>query len=331
MFGTAQARERAEVFGELAAMVHAGVSVGESLTAVAGDMAPSRMQRALMQVGREVSGGKSLGAMLERHPDVFSPLTMAMVEVGERGGRLEEALRSIADYFERDFALRSLLKRELTYPIILFVAILFIPLLGNMIRLWITESLLTALITGAGQLVIYALVFGLPGLLVYLIIRNLGQSHEGRMKLDRIKLNLPIVGEVFRKLALARFCRALASLYSAGVLMGTSLRLAGQASGNAVVEQELGGGARAVERGGSLSDALSRSSMMPGTVLRMLQTGERTGDVDAMAHNVADHLELEAETTIKQTAVAITPVAVVIAGIIVAMMVLGFYANLYSF
>lgn len=331
MFGTAQARERAEVFGELEAMVRAGISVGEALTAVAGDMPASRMQRALMQVGHQVSGGEPLSPSLERHSDIFSPLTVAMVEVGERGGRMEEALGGIAEYFERDFELRSLLKRELTYPLILLLALLFIPLIANMIIAWVNDSLLAALLTGAGQLALYLLVFGGPALLVYLVIKSTRQSRQGREKLDRIKLSIPIIGNVLRKLALARFCRALASLYGSGVLMGTSLRLAGQASGNEVVNRELGGGAKTVESGGSLSDALSGSSLMPGTVLRMLRTGELTGDIDAMAQNVADHLEQEAQTSVKQMAVTITPVAVIIAGIIVAVMVISFYGGLYSF
>jgi len=331
MFGTAQARERAELFGELAAMVGAGVSIGESLTAVAEDRTPSRLQAAVMRVGHEVSAGESFAASLERHPEVFSPPTVAMVQVGERGGRLQHALRSVAEYFERDFELRSLLARELTYPIILFAAILFIPLIGNVIRIWIAESLPAALIAGAGQLVIYVLTFGVPGLLLYMLISSARQSAEGRLQLDRITLRLPLVGRVVRRLALARFCRALASLYSAGVLMGTSLRLAGEAAGNEVMGRELGGAARVVEAGGSLSDALEASSLIPSTVLRMLKTGEHAGEVDAMAQNVADHLELEAQTAIKQMAVSLTPLAVVIAGIIVAVMVLSFYANLYSF
>ena len=331
MFGTAQARQRAEVFGELAAMVRAGVSIGESLTTVAGDMRPSRMQRALMKVGHEVSGGQALGESLERHPGAFSDLTIAMVQVGERGGRLEDALRNVADYFERDFELRGLLRRELTYPLILLGAILFIPLVANMIVVWIRDSVAAALVAGAGQLGIYALVFGVPLGAGYLVVRRMRQSRLGREKIDRIKLSIPLIGTVLRKLALARFCRALASLYSAGVLMGTALRLAGQASGNAVVNRELGGGAKTVEGGGSLSDALSGSSLMPGTVLTMLKTGERTGDVDAMAHNVAGHLEQEARTSVKQMAVSITPVVVIIAGIIVLVMALSFYTNLYSF
>ncbi|MFW6438032.1 MAG: type II secretion system F family protein, partial [Armatimonadota bacterium] len=241
MFGTAQARERAQVFGELASMVHAGVSIGESLTAVAEEMPQSRMQRALRMVGHDVSGGRSLGESLKRYSDVFSPLTLAMVEVGERGGRIEESLRNIADYFEREFRLRSLLRRELTYPIILLIAILFIPLAGRMIVVWLNDSVTAAIITGIRQLLVYLIVFGLPALGAWLVVRSLRQSHEGRLRIDRIKLSIPLIGTVMRKLALARFCRALASLYSAGVMMSTSLRLAGEASANEVLKTELGG------------------------------------------------------------------------------------------
>lgn len=331
MFGVAQARERAEVFRGLTAMVRAGVSIGESLTTVAAEMRPSRLRGGLLRVGYDVSGGHSLTESFEQHPHVFSELELAMIRVGEQGGRLEEALRNIADYHERDLKLRSLLQRELTYPMILFAAIVFIPLIGRLIVVWIHDSLVAALLAGAGTLLAYAVVLGLPAVLLYLLVRSAQRSSEGRLRLDRIKLSLPIIGPVLRKVALARFCRALASLYSAGVLMGSSLRLAAKAAGNEVVARELGGGARAVEAGGSLSEALGKSRLMPRTVLSMLKTGEHTGEVDAMADNVANHLELEAQTALKQMAVAITPIAVVIAGIIVAVMVIGFYGGIYSF
>ena len=331
MFGAAEARDRAQVFGELAAMVAAGVSIGEAVTVVAQGIPSTPMQRALMHVGREVSSGESFTASLKLHPDTFSPLTIAMLEVGEQAGRLEEALRTVADYFERDFELRSLLKRELTYPIILLIAILFIPLIARMIVVWISETLPAALIAGAEQFVMYALVIGVPALLIRSLARSMRRSREGRIRIDRIKLSIPLVGTVLRKLAVARFCRALASLYSAGVMMGTALRLAGQASGNAVVESDLGGRARLVDEGRSLSEALVGSSLLPGTVLRMLKTGETTGEVDAMAHRVAGHLEQEAQTALKQMAVAITPIVVVIAGIIVAVMVISFYVDFYAF
>ena len=331
MFGAAAAKLRAELFSELTALHGAGINIGESLAIVSAEMRPSRLSAAIADAGRATSGGRSLSEALREHEDVFSPLTIAMIEVGERSGRLEAALRGAADFHERDFELRNLLTRELTYPIILFAAILFIPLAGNMIRIWLMESLLAALIAGAGQIFVYALVLGGPAFLIWLLVRNLSQTPEGRLRLDQIKLRLPIIGNVLRKLALSRFCRALASLYSSGVLMGTALRLAAEASGNEVIRRQFGGGATKLERGGKLSEVLSEGGLMPRAVLGMFRTGEQTGEVDAMAHKVADYLEQEAQTSIKQVAVSLAPVAIIIAGIIVAIMVISFYSGLYSF
>jgi len=331
MFGSGRAKRRAEVFGELAALVHAGVSVGESVTAVAEELGDTRLGRALAEVGREASRGRSLADGLRRHEGVFSPLTTAMVEIGERSGRIEAALRSVQEYHEKDFELRHLLTRELFYPIILFAAILVIPVVADFIRVWITDTLLAAVVVTLGHLFVYVMLLGVPLTIIAFTVRTMSQSGEGRLRLHRILLSIPIIGGVVRKLSLARFCRALASLYSSGVLLGTSVRLAGEAAGNEAVRRELTRDASKIDSGGTLSDALGQSSLMPDTVLRMLRTGEKTGGIDEMAHNVADHLEQEAETAIKQVAVSLAPAAVIIAGIIVALMVIGFYSNLYSF
>ncbi len=330
MFGAGQAKLRAEVYGELASMVAAGVTVGESVSAVADEMRPSNLSRALERVGRELSAGHSLSETMRAHEHVFSPLTIAMIEVGERTGRLEGALRSVADYYERDFELRHLLTRELAYPIVLFVLILFIPLVADVIRVWMTDSLLAALLVGVQGILTIAILIGVPVGIAALTIRALSGSRQGRRTLDTIKLNIPLIGGVMRKLALARFCRALASLYSSGVLMGTSVRLAGQVAGNEVLREEFTRHVRSIEGGASLSATLGESALMPRTVLRMLKTGERTGEIDSMAQNVADHLQQEAQTSIKQLAVMLTPISVIIAGVIVALMVIGFFADFYS-
>ncbi|MEA3401410.1 MAG: type II secretion system F family protein [Armatimonadota bacterium] len=327
MFGAAQARVRSEAYGELASMLHAGVTIGESATAVAEEMRPSPLRDALLEAGHKAAHGSSLAEAMRGRPTVFSPLTVAMVEVGERAGRLEESLQLIADYYEQDFELRHLLTRELAYPIVLFAGIIFIPLIGQFILIWITATLAEAVVTAAVRLLLILLVVGVPLGIILLIMHQASQSEQGRLALDRAKLRIPIIGGVVRKLAVARFCRALASLYSSGVMMGTSVELAGEAAGNEAVRRELQPAVRKLEEGQRLSEALSESSLMPSTVLTMLKTGERTGDIDGMAQNVANHLQREAETSVKQLAVTLAPIAVIIAGVIVALMLLSFYTG----
>jgi type IV pilus assembly protein PilC len=330
MVGAAQARLRAEVFSELTTMVKAGVTIGQSLTAIGEDLEHARMSAVLTEMGMQVSSGETLTDAMRRHPDLFSPVTVSMVEVGEKGGRLEHALRTAADYHEHDFELRHLLTRETAYPIVLFAIIIFIMPIANFIKTWIAgPGLLAALIGLVLQLIFIAVSVGVPVAAVVLLVKRYSGSEQGALALDGAKLKIPLVGNVIRKLCLARACRALASLYSSGVLMGTSLRLAGEAAGNRAVARELTRNVAKVEGGGKLSEALGESPLIPRMVVRMLSTGEDTGEIDKMAHNVADHFEEEAQTAIKQMAVSITPVAVLIAGVIVAIMAIGFYTGGY--
>lgn len=327
MFGAAQARVRAQAFSELAAMIRAGVTIGEATSVVAEEMRPGRLRDALSQVGQEAFRGRSVAEAMRAHSEVFSPLTIAMVEVGERGGRLDESLREIADYHHRDFELRHLLTRELAYPLVLLAAIILIPVIGDFVRIWLTGTLQAALIAALSRLALVLVLLGVPAGLILLVISRMSRSRQGRLALDRLKIGLPIVGPAARKLAIARFHRALAALTSAGVMMGTAVRLAGEAAGNEAVRRDLARNAGQIDAGKSLSDALADSSLLPGSAKAMLRTGERTGAVDAMAEKVADYLEGEAETAIHQAAVSIMPVAVVIAGIIVAVMVISFYTG----
>lgn len=331
MFGAQEARTRAQLYRSLSSLANAGLSLGEALTVAGRDMGQSRLAEAVRQMGHEVSGGREFADAMRRRPTLFSALETSTVEVGGRTGRYESVLGNLADFYEREHLLRLLLLRELTYPIVLFCAILFIPLAGDFIRIWITQALPGALAATAQRLLLYGVVIGVPALFAALVIRGMRGSAKGRAQLDAMKLQLPLLGGVFLKFALARFCRALAALYSSGVLMGTSMRLAGEAAGNEVVRRDLTAYASEVDDGASLAEAFAKSQLMPASVLQVLQTGELTGDLDAMAQSAAAHLELEAETSVKQLAVSITPLAILVAAVVVGLMLASFYTGLYSF
>ena len=330
MFGAAQARLQAQVFNELATMVRAGVTIGESLSALAQDMEHARVASVLSEMGRAVSAGSSLTEALRHHPGAFSPITISLIEVGETGGLLDRSLAAAAEYHERDFELRHLLTRETFYPIILFAVILFIWPMTHFIITWIQGSFLAALVRLLLELLLMLIYVGLPVGGAVIAYRLYARTEQGRIALDRMILQIPVIGNTVRRLCLARFCRALASLYSAGVLLGRSLRVAAETTGNRALEHELVRGASEVERGGKLSDALAEAPLVPRMLVRMLRTGEDTGDVDSMAHQVADHFEQEAQTAVKQMAVSITPVAVLVAGVIVGIMAISFYTGAFS-
>ncbi len=139
MFGAAAARARSEVFNELASLTKAGISIGHALGDLGEDMSGKQLGRTLVRMGRQVSNGDPLATAMRDQGDAFIPLTIAMIEVGEEGGRLEEALRSVAEYHERDFELRHLLTRELAYPMVLLAALILIPAIAQFVIVWLTR------------------------------------------------------------------------------------------------------------------------------------------------------------------------------------------------
>ena len=330
MFGAAAARMRSEVFNELASLTKAGISIGHALSDLGEDMAGKPLGRTLVRMGHQVSNGDPLSSAMRDQGDAFSPLTIAMIQVGEEGGRLEEALRSVAAYHERDFGLRHLLTRELAYPMVLIAAVILIPALAQFVIVWFTASIAAAIVAALVRGLLTLLIIGVPTVLVTLLIRNLRRTKTGRRRLDAIKLRIPVAGGVIRRVVMSRLLRALAALYSSGVLLGTSLRLAAQACGNEVIGDDLERSADKLDAGARLSDVLAESPHVPKTVLRMMRTGEDTGEVDVMAGNVADHYEMETQTAIKQAAVTITPIMIVLIAIIIGVMYIGGFMRVYG-
>ncbi len=323
----------AQFYREFATMIGSGMTAIQALHTLDETMSHPTVRWAVRGVLRGVEKGQRLSDNMKSFPEVFSPLAVAVVAAGEHGGRLEEMLGVMADYAERDLELRRLLNRETFYPKILLVAVLTIVPGGLTVATTIAQGIGAGLRWLAPFIGAYLLVLML-GVLGYYMVRAYGSSQTGRLAIDRLKLALPVFGSLTNRIAMSRFCRALAALYSAGVPMPQGVRLAGEASANTAVSHAVSGMVFHVEQGGKLSDALAQTGLVPHLVLSMLRTGEQTGDIDQILHKVADYYDDETRTRIHQLSQTIVPICVVIAGIIVfiiaAMFFLSFYGSLLS-
>ena len=325
VFGDYELKQRAIFFRELATLVDSGMTIGQAISTLEPRAQSANLRRALKAIGPKVSGGKRLSEIARSYPDQFPNLAIAMIEAGETGGRLDTMLVRLAQYVEREVNLRALIARETFYPKILLVAVLFIPLGAPVIIAAIQDSMGAALLIFFRWLLIYALALGLLALAVTMVVRSYGKTTEGRRNIDAFKLHLPLLGKVIHRVAMSKFCRALAALYDAGVPITQALRLAGDATANARIQATAVLAAPTVERGGKLSEGLARAGMLDDLVLRMLQTGEDSGHIDEMMDKVADYYEAESETAIKQMSLLIVPLAVIVAGIVVVFMALKSY------
>jgi type II secretory pathway component PulF len=311
-------------------MLAAGMTLAEALSVLSARVHEPRLRAFFVRAARQASGGRRFSDILAEYPQLFPPLNLAMVQAAEHSGRIEEIFNRLADYHEQEYRVRLMLSRETFYPKVLAAAIFVIPVAGNAIVRWLTEGTGAAVISILRALALLALVGGIPALALYLAYRSLARSEAGRAALDDVKLRLPLLGKVVHRSAMARFSRALATLYRAGVAMDKSLELAGDAAANArfrVVAREAAG---LVRHGSSLGDALVAAGLADEMVLGMVRTGEQTGNLDETMDHIAAYYEDEAATVTRQMAVAIVPVAVIVAAIVVGVMVLRFYTGLYA-
>jgi len=330
LFGDRLLREKTAAFRQLATMLAAGMTLAEALSVLSARVHEPRLRAFFVRAARQASGGRRFSDILAEYPQLFPPLNLAMVQAAEHSGRIEEIFNRLADYHEQEYRVRLMLSRETFYPKVLAAAIFVIPVAGNAIVRWLTEGTGAAVISILRALALLALVGGIPALALYLAYRSLARSEAGRAALDDVKLRLPLLGKVVHRSAMARFSRALATLYRAGVAMEKSLELAGDAAANArfrVVAREAAG---LVRHGSSLGDALVAAGLADEMVLGMVRTGEQTGNLDETMDHIAAYYEDEAATATRQMAVAIVPVAVIVAAIVVGVMVLRFYTGLYA-
>ena len=299
----ANSKELSLFFRQMNAMLHAGVSLGHALNTMANSAPSKGLREACGEMSTRVSGGKQFSELMKSFPGIFTPLMAGMIRAGELGGFLDRMCLRLAEYSERDYEIQQTIKRETWYPKMLVFASFFIPSLvpaaiaiflggGNPFVIWFRAFIVPAVVMLTVFLLFkfknfFAPLFKHIAPLVYLF--------------DQIKLYIPIAGKTTRALATAKFCRALGALQSAGMGVQQTINLAADACGNAVIAETSRKTIRQIEAGSGLTDALASTGQFPGVAIQMMRTGEETGNFDEQLGKVADFLEGDAETTIKQS------------------------------
>ncbi|MCS7254523.1 MAG: type II secretion system F family protein [Armatimonadota bacterium] len=327
-----RAKHYAVFFRSLSSALSAGMTAHEALHMLS-SYAPHGALRKMASEGKLLASSKiALSQVFMRHPHLFPKLVISIIQVGEESGRLDAALNLLADYYERDHEHSLELKRETFYPIMLGVFVIVYlcglqPLIG-----WLTGkmSFLEFTLTLLKGLAKYALIIAA----CYFIIRGLLSLPLFRLLVDALILSLPLIGGVRRRLVEARFLRALAMLQASGVDAARSISLAGEASGSRVLEVCCNKAASMVREGKRLSESLTIASKhliaIQPTTLQMLSTAEMTGSLDDLLPRLANQYEQEAFTGLRQRAVAIGVLLLLIAAIIIGAQVISFYAGYYS-
>lgn len=292
------AKEMALWYRNLASLVDAGTGMGAALGSMAQAAPTAALRSASKQMAERVMTGVQLSELMPSFPGLFSPLHWGIAAAGERGGFLVASFERLANYCERDYELQTMVKRETWYPkLVAFCAVLLNP-----------AALVGLVMSGPGAwwMMMYPVVMKIAFLVVVWLVLLKAKpfiplDNPVKAAWDWVRLYLPLVGPVVRGLATAKWCRAYAALYAAGVGPGEAIRLASVACGNLAIQRDTIAQIPKIERGVQLTEALRSTNRFPPLALQMVQIGELSGDLDVQLEKAAVFLESDAETTIRKS------------------------------
>ena len=339
--GKVPVKDIAIFFRQFSVMIDAGLPLVQCLEILAANQENQVFQKCLTGVRQSVEGGSTLSNAMRQFPKIFDDLTTNMIEAGEAGGILDTILQRLATYVEKAVKLKSAVKSALIYPIsVISIAALVVgcllkfvvPIFANMfISMGVDLPLPTKIVIGLSNFVgrFWWLVIG--GLvLIFVAIKYIRKDPKGRYMFDKMLLNLPVLGTVLRKIAVARFTRTLGTLITSGVPILEGLTITARTSGNAVLEDALMKVRKAVEEGRTIVDPLKESGVFPNMVTQMIGVGEATGAMDAMLQKIADFYEDEVDAATKDMLTLLEPLMIGFLGVAVGGIVISLYMPLFS-
>ncbi len=327
---------------QFATMINAGLSLLRTLSILAEQTENKTLAKTIVALRDDVERGSSLSAAMSKHEKVFNKLYVAMVRAGETGGQLDTVLTRTADNLEADYKLRQKVKSAMTYPVVVAgiavllvtVMLLFVvPTFAAMFEglggtLPLPTLILLKLSQAAKWLFPLTVVLSIVGFIAYKRARKANAGF--RYRADRIKLKIPIFGDLFLKVAISRFTRTLGLLLRAGVPILQALDIVADTTGNEVLTRATTDVKESVRSGESMASPLGRHPVFPPMVVQMIAVGEDTGQIDEMLDKVSDFYDQEVESTTEALTSLIEPIMIAILGGIVGSMIIALYMPMFK-
>jgi len=322
-------------------LMKAGVPITRSIKGVADNLTNPLLINTLHDLVTSLESGRELSAAMSQHPKVFNRLFVSMVKVGESTGELDGAFGKLSEYLEREKETRDRIKQATRYPVIVFSFIVAALVVINLYVIpqfsgifskfgadlpWQTKVLITTsnfmqnywphiLVASAG---------------FYLWLRHYLKTDKGRLYWDRLKLRIPLIGNVLYEALLARFATSFALTVRSGVPLIQGLNVTGHAVDNAYIGGKITQMRIGIEKGDSLTRTAASTQMFTPLIIQMIQVGEETGSVDEMLENVAGYYDREVDYKLKNLSSAIEPILIIVIGAIVLMLALGVFLPLWD-
>lgn len=325
---------------QLATMVDAGLPLATGLTILKEQNNPA-MAEVVTNLLRDVEGGLPFSKALEKQPDVFNRIYAQLVRAGEVGGVLDVVLDKLAENLEKDKEFRGKTRGAMIYPMIVLAAmvvvgivmmIFVIPKLSDMYKDFGAELPLPTVIlmSVAGFMARFWWLLGVGALGAGAAFRGWNKTKEGQRKIDEFLFKIPIFGSLRQKIILTNFARTLSLLLNAGVPLLDSLTIVTESMDSILYREAMADVAKKVEKGVSISRAISIYTLFPVILHQMLAVGEETGKLDEVLMKLSAYFESESEQAVKNLTAAMEPLIMVVLGVGVGAMVIAIIMPIYS-
>jgi type IV pilus assembly protein PilC len=326
---------------QLATMIDAGLPIVQCLDILGQQTENKLLRSTIATVKKDVEGGSTLADALRKHPKIFDDLYVNMVEAGEAGGILNTILNRIALFIEKANRLKKKVKGAMIYPcaiigvavivvavLMIFVIPVFAELYGGMGKALPVPTQICIDISNWFVSYWYLLIVIAVGL--FMSISFYYKTPQGRINIDRLLLRMPIIGDLLRKVAVARFSQNMALLLSSGVPILDGLAITGKTAGNKVVEKAIMESRVSISQGKTVAEPLRDSKIFPPLVCQMVAVGESTGGLDNMLRKVAELYEEEVDDAVANLTAMMEPMIMVVLGVILGGLVIAMYLPIFQ-
>ncbi|MDH3645803.1 MAG: type II secretion system F family protein [Gammaproteobacteria bacterium] len=322
-------------------ITRSGIPLLRGLSSLSRSTHHAMLREALAEVIESLHAGRGLSESLRRHPNIFTPLFVSIVEVGETTGTLDTAFHRLYEYLSLDEEVKKRVASAVRYPIIVLAAIAMalgvisvfvIPNFAPLFRaLGDNIPMPTRIIMGVSDFTVNYWPYLLVGMVfAFLATRSYLRTAPGRATWDRRRLKLPVIGAIMLEAALARVTRSLSVAIGAGLPMNQALATIAESTGNVFLAARVSGMCGAVESGRSLTWAASEAELFPPLVLQMISVGEETGAIPELMDETADFYQREVDYRLENLSAALEPILIVGVGICVLILALGVFLPMWD-
>ncbi|GMV06946.1 MAG: fimbrial assembly protein PilC [Gemmatimonadota bacterium] len=326
---------------QFATMINSGLPLVQSLDILGEQTENPALRKTIQETLYDVESGHTLADAMGKHPKVFTELFVNMVAAGEAGGILDTILLRLATFLEKNDALVRKIKGAMVYPAVIFsvaggaiviLLIFVIPTFQSMFEsAGIPLPLPTRIVIGMSaflQAWWWACGAGAVGAVVG--IKQFYATSQGQLLIDKLMLSLPILGDMQRKAAVARFTRTLGTLVSSGVSILEGLEITAKTAGNRVIHDAVMGSRASIAGGETIAGPLKESGVFPPMVVQMINVGEQTGGLDEMLTKIADFYDEEVDAAVETLLSAMEPIMIVVLGVVVGGMIVAMYLPIFD-